>query len=78
MLQGPIVAALLAKAAIRQEPEAISLDQILLEQHLEKIFGGDAALEDILGARMRDYVGGFLELCQLLGRRLIGVCYFVD
>ena len=44
MLQNPIISPMLAEATIRQEPEAISLDEILLEQHLQKIVRRDAAL----------------------------------
>ena len=73
MLQIPVVAELLPKAAIREEPEAISLNQILLEQHPEEIFGRDAALElieDILAARVGIYLLAAPEHGGLLARRL--------
>ena len=73
MLQSPVVAELLTKAAIRQELGAICLNQILLEQHLEEICGGDAALElveDILAARVGQYVLVAHEPGELLARRL--------
>ncbi|MDA8609472.1 hypothetical protein N9L19_00995 [bacterium] len=73
MLHGPIVAAPLASAAPRQEPGASHLDQILLGNHLANIIGGDAPLElveDILAARMGQYVLVARELRELLARRL--------
>ena len=45
MLQSPTIAAMLTKATISQEPEAVNLDQRLPEQHLQRIVGRYAALE---------------------------------
>ena len=44
MRKSQIISPMFAEATIRQEPEAISLDEILLEQHLLKIVRRDAAL----------------------------------
>ena len=76
MLQRPIRAASFFEFAIRHEPRASSLDQIRLEQHLDKSVGGDAALqlvEDILVARMRQDVLVAPEIGELLPRRLSAI-----
>ena len=72
-LQRPIRTARFFEFAIRHEPRASSLDQILLEQHLDKSVGGDAALqlvEDILVAGMSQYVLVAPKIGELLPRRL--------
>ena len=76
MLQSPVVAELLPKAAIREEPEATSLNQTLLKQYPEEIFGRDAALElieDILAARVGIYLLAAPENGELLARRLSSI-----
>ena len=73
LLQRPILPALLTRAAVRLEPVAIGIDQILLEQLFHQMFRGDTALElfeDILAARMREDVLCSGQLHQLLGGRL--------
>ena len=72
-LQRPIRTARFFEFAICHELRASSLDQILLEQYLDKSVGGDAALqlvEDILVARMRQDVLVAPEISELLPRRL--------
>ena len=55
-------------------PTESGLNQVLLEEDLAHLLGWYAALqliEDILAAKVRDYVGGLLKPLQLLSRRLI-------
>jgi len=72
-LQCPIRTARFFEFAICHEVRASSLDQILLEQYLDKSVGGDAALqlvEDILVAGMSQDVLVAPEIGELLPRRL--------
>ena len=73
-LHRPVLFALLHDTPIRLQLESSGLNQVLLEEDLAHLLGWYAALqviEDILAARVRDYVGGLLKPLQLLGRRLI-------
>ena len=71
--QRPILTTLLPEAAVSQEPVAIGIDQILLEQHVDQIVRGHAALqlfENILAARVSEDILCGRKFDQLLGGRL--------